>query len=208
MPSLCGTLVFKVCFYVSVSSRCTAGVPGVVPNSISPHHPAICTCSNYYPISKKYRTITARNPHTQATTGCKNPGREKLAGSSNSRQQLITSLHVEDADRRSTPLKKGDGRKGRWEDTDVPQKRRKLYLLQVSVAQVDKISYSLKTIPNLSKVCLTAGTLEDYEPKRTDSYALTPERWTQKNMVLFVKVDAIERRKHMYWVDRNYVYFI
>lgn len=51
------------------------------------NHPAICTWSNYYPISKKYRTITARNPHTQATAGCKNPGREKLAGSSNSNDQ-------------------------------------------------------------------------------------------------------------------------
>lgn len=51
------------------------------------NHPAICTCSNYYPISNKYRTITARNPHTQAAVGCKNPGREKLAGSSNSSDQ-------------------------------------------------------------------------------------------------------------------------
>lgn len=51
------------------------------------NHPAICTCSNYYPISNKYRTITARNPHTQAAAGCKNPGREKLVGSSNSSDQ-------------------------------------------------------------------------------------------------------------------------
>lgn len=53
------------------------------------NHPAICTCSNYYPISNKYRTITARNPHTQAAAGCKNPGREKLSGSSNSDQTAI-----------------------------------------------------------------------------------------------------------------------
>lgn len=51
------------------------------------NHPAICTCSNYYPISNKYRTITSRNPHSQVPAGCKNPGREKLAGSSKSSDQ-------------------------------------------------------------------------------------------------------------------------
>lgn len=111
------------------------------------NHPAICTCSNYYPISKKYRTITARNPHTQATAGCKNPGREKLAGSSNSsdqtaiNQQRHISLWRTYRQKLNTFSSNREGsRRGRWEDTDVAQRRGDLYLLLVSVAQMDKIS--------------------------------------------------------------------
>lgn len=83
--------LFKMRFYISVWWCCTAGVAVMVPNSNSPqqanNHPVICTCSNYYPISNKYRTITGRNPHTQAAAGCKNPGREQLARSSDGSDQ-------------------------------------------------------------------------------------------------------------------------
>lgn len=72
------------------------------------NHPAICTCSNYYPITNKYRTITTRNPHAQAAAGweknkknkkIKNPGREKLAESNNGSDQTAINqqrkhLHV------------------------------------------------------------------------------------------------------------------
>lgn len=83
--------LLKMCFYISAWWRCTAGVPVVVPEPIFPqqanNRQVICTCSNYYPISNKYCTITGSNPHSQAAADCENPGREKLAGSSNGSDQ-------------------------------------------------------------------------------------------------------------------------
>ena len=97
------------------------------------NHPAICTCSNYYPISNKYRTITARNPHTQAAAGCKNPGREKLAGSSNSSDQTAINQqrHISQCGEcRQKPNTFSSNGEGWWMegggDTDVAQRRRDL----------------------------------------------------------------------------------
>lgn len=48
------------------------------------NHPAICTCSNYYPITNKYRTITTRNPYAQAAAGWgrakKKPKQREISG--------------------------------------------------------------------------------------------------------------------------------